>query len=165
MKHSFLPVVFLLLIQTGFSQVSVSYYKGEWTEAKKHTLFTCIFKLSIFAGGEAKAETVWTYQAIDSANNELKELYSGKKGKSGIAFAEGTYSEPTNDLYLEDKNTEDPASILGFDRYHLKLTPGKKVIYGKTEGAGANEGLMFAAKLDNKTGEIEFMKARARVKK
>lgn len=165
MKKIFFTSALLVIFYTGFSQVTTSYYKGEWTEEKKHTLFTCILKISITTSGEAKAETIWTYLAIDSTNKEMREYYQGKEGKSGTAFAEGTYSETTNDLYLEDKSTDDPAIILGFDRYHLKFTANKNVMYGKTETNGTNEGLMYAIKLNSKKGEKEFMAAKTRVNK
>lgn len=164
MKKIFLTSALLVIYFVGFSQVTTSYYKGEWTEVKKHTLFTCILKISITSSGEAKAETVWTYLAIDSTNKEMREYYQDKEGKSGIAFAEGIYSETTNDLYLEDKSTDDPAIILGFDKYHLKFTANKNVIYGKTETNGTNEGLMYAIKLNSKKGEKEFITAKTGVK-
>jgi hypothetical protein len=164
MKKLFLTIALLLVMHFGFSQVAVSYYKGEWTEVNKHTLFTGIFKIAIKNNGEASAEMVWTYQAIDSANRDLMKMYYGKKGRSGIEYADGSFSETTNDLQLEGKRTDDPAYILGLDKYHLKFAAGKKAVYGTTETQGTNEGLLYAVKIDNKTGEKELMEAKAKIK-
>jgi hypothetical protein len=164
MKKLFLATALLFVMQSGFSQVSVSYYKGEWTEVNKHTLFTGIFKIAIKKNGEAVAEMVWTYQAIDSSNRDQLILYFGKKGRSGIEYAEGSFSEATKDLQFESKRTDDPAYILGLDKYHIKLSANKQVLYGKSETQGTNEGLLYAVKMDNKTGEKEFMAAKAKIK-
>lgn len=164
MKRIYLSLVLVLTVLSAFSQASVSYYKGEWTEVNKHTLFTGIFKISIDPNGETKAELVWTYLAIDSANREMMIMYQGKKGRTGIEYAEGSFSETTNDLEFEGKRTDDPSLILGLDKYHLKLAANKQVIYGKTETQGTNEGLMYAVKMDNKKGEKEFNEAKARVR-
>jgi hypothetical protein len=164
MKKVFLSITLLLALQYGFSQASISYYKGEWTTVNKHDLFTGIFKIGINAEGKAKAEIVWTYLATDSTNKDLQEMYKGKKGKSGIEYAEGSFSAATNDFYFEGKRADDPAVILGLDKYHIKLAANKQAIYGTTETQGTNEGLLYAVKLNSATGEKEFMAAKARVK-
>jgi hypothetical protein len=164
MKKIFLSVTLLLALQYGFSQASVSYYKGEWTAVNKHDLFTGIFKITISAEGKTNAEIVWTYLATDSTNKDFVEMYKGKKGKSGIEYTEGSFSAATNDFNFEGKKADDPALILGLDKYHIKLSANKQAIYGTTETQGTNEGLLYAIKLDNKTGEKEFMAAKARVK-
>ncbi len=164
MKKIILSFTLLLALQYGFSQASVSYYKGEWTMLNKQDLFTGIFKIGINAEGKTKAEIVWTYLVTDSTNKDLVEMYKGKKGRSGIEYAEGIFSATTNDFYFEGKRADDPAVILGLDKYHIKLSANKQAIYGTTETQGTNEGLLYAIKLDNATGEKEFMAAKARVK-
>lgn len=164
MKKIFLSFSLLISLHNCFSQSSVSYFKGEWTMVNKHDLFTGIFKIGINAIGEAKAEVIWTYLATDSTNKDLLEMYKGKKGKSGIEYAEGSFSAATNDFYFEGKRTDDPSVILGLDKYHIKLSSNGQAIYGKTQTQGTNEGLLYAVKLNNATGEKEFMAAKARVK-
>ena len=165
MKKIFLSVTLLLALQYGFSQASVSYYKGEWTMVNKQDLFTGILKIAIDAEGKTKAEMVWTYLATDSTNKDLVEMYKGKKGRSGIEYADGSFSVTTNDFIFEGKKADDPAQILGLDKYHIKLSANKQAIYGTTETQGTNEGLLYAGKLDNTTGEKEFMAAKKKKKK
>lgn len=163
MKKIFATLIILLCIQCSFAQVS--YYKGEWTMLNKHDLFTGIFKIGIDAEGKTRAEIVWTYLAIDSSSKDLIEMYKGKKGRSGIEYAEGYFSASTNDLTFEGKISDDPFVILGLDKYHIKLSADKKVIYGTTETQGTNEGMLYAVKLPDAAGAKEFIAAKARVKK
>ena len=163
MKKLFVTLTLLACMQFCFAQVS--YYKGEWTRVNKQELFTGILKVTTNAAGTVKVEIVWTYLAIDSSNSELMDMYKGKKGRSGIEYAEGSFSTAGNDLSFESIKTDDPFTILGLDKYHLKLSADKKVIYGSTETQGSNEGLMYAIKLPDAAGAKEFMIARARVKK
>jgi hypothetical protein len=165
MKKIFLSIVLLFALQYVFSQASVSYYKGEWTTVNKHDLFTGLFKIDISAEGKATIEIVWTYLATDSTNKNLPEMYKGKKGRSGIEYAEGIFSATTNDFTFEGKSADDPALILGLDKYHLKLAANKQAIYGTSETQGTNEGLLYATKLASATGKKEFMAAKARIKK
>ncbi|MBK8608769.1 MAG: hypothetical protein IPL84_02135 [Chitinophagaceae bacterium] len=163
MKQTCLIFSLLLLLQSGFAQTS--YYKGEWTEVNKNDLFTGLFKIDVKNDGTVNAEFVWTYLAIDSASLELLDLYKGKKGKTGIEYAEGYLNAKTNDLLLEGKSLDDPHVILGNDKYHLKLSSDNKVIYGTSDTNGTNEGLIYAVKLKGTAGEKEFLAARAKLKK
>ena len=163
MKKIIISVALLFTLQQGFSQVF--YFKGEWTMRNKHDLFTGIFKIGINATGKVKAEIVWTYLATDSTNNDLMEMYKGKKGRSGIEYAEGNFSATTNDFYFEGIKTDDPFTVLGVDKYHIKLAANKQAIYGSTETQGTNEGMLYAVKLKDAAGEKEFMAAKAKVKK
>jgi hypothetical protein len=161
MKKISLAIILTFCLLNVFSQVT--YYKGEWTMLNKQDLFTGIFKIGINAAGIVKAEIIWTYQATDSSNRDLLEMYKNKKGRSGIEYAEGSFSASTNDYFLEGKKTEDPFTILGLDKYHIKLAAGKQAIYGTTETQGTNEGMLYAVKLKDVEGEKEFLAAKARV--
>jgi hypothetical protein len=165
MKKIFLSVTLLLALQCGFSQAAVSFYKGEWTMVNKQDLFTGIFKISMDAEGKTSAEMIWTYLATDSTNKEFVAMYAGKKGRSGIEYAVGSFSATTNDFIFEGQKADDPALILGLDKYHIKLSANKQAIYGTTETQGTNEGLLYAIKLNTANGEKEFTAAKARVKK
>jgi hypothetical protein len=162
MKKIFVTLTLLLSLQCVFSQVS--YYKGEWTTVNKNDLFTGIFKIGINAEGKVKAEIVWTYLAADSTNKDMVELYKSKKGRSGIEYAEGTFNPATNDFYFEGIKSDDPFTILGLDKYHIKLAAEKQAIYGTTETQGTNEGMLYAVKLEDAAGEKEFMDAKEKVK-
>ena len=163
MKKLFVSVTLLCSLQYSFSQVS--YYKGEWTAVNKQDLFTGVFKIGRNAEGKVKAQFIWTYLRIDSANKDLMDMYKGKKGRSGIEYAEGYFSASTNDFNLEGKRKVDPFTILGLDKYHIKFFADKQAIYGTTETQGTNEGLLYAVKLSNATGKKIFMAAKAKVKK
>ena len=163
MKQLFITPLLLFSINCCMAQAS--YFKGEWTLVNKHDLFTGIFKIAVKKDGTAKAEIVWTYLAINSSSQELVEMYKGKKGKSGIEYLEGKFTAATNDFYFEGKEKEDPANILGLDKYHVKLSANKQAIYGTTETEGTNEGLLYAVKITNSAGKKEFLSAKAKVKK
>ena len=163
MKQFVLIFSLLCTWQTVLSQTT--YYKGEWTRVNKHELFTGIFKIDITNDGKAQAELVWTILAADSTSRYYLDYYNGKKGKSGIEYAEGLFSAVTNDLYLAGKEKDDPYLILGLDKYHLKLASNKQVLYGTTETEGTNEGLYYAIKLNNESGVKAFMTAKTTVKK
>ncbi len=163
MKQALLIIALLFTIH--ISNAQTSYYKGEWTMINKSDLFTGIFKIEIKPNGTAIAALIWTYLATDSSNQEMINIYKGKKGKSGIEYAEGKFTAATNDLYLDGKSLIDPHTILGNDKYHLKQAANKQAIYGSTEANGTNEGLLYAVKLDNAAGEKEFSAAKVRIKK
>ncbi len=163
MKNILLIFVLLFAVSTGIAQVT--YYKGEWTMKNKHELFTGIFKIGIKKDGSTTGQFVWTVLAVDSTNSSLLDMYIGKKGMSGIEYAEGTFNAATNDFYFEGKSKDDPNLILGLDKYHLKLAANKQAIYGTTETEGTNEGMLFAVKLTNEAGEKEFMAAKKKIKK
>lgn len=163
MKKIFATLTILLCLQYGYAQVS--YYKGEWTRLNKQELFSGIFKIGLDASDHVKVEIVWTYLATDSSNSQLLEMYKGKKGRSGIEYAEGNFSASANDLTFEGLRADDPFTILGLDKYHLKLSADKKVIYGTTETDGSHEGMLYAVKLPDAAGEKEFKATKARVKK
>ncbi len=131
----------------------------------KQDLFTGIFKIGIKNDGKATGQFVWTYVAIDSTNSSLLDMYAGKKGMSGIEYAEGNLNAVTNDLFFEGISKDDPNLILGLDKYHLKFSAGKQAIYGITETEGTNEGLLFGLQLTKETGEKEFMAAKEKIKK
>ncbi len=162
MKQISLALALLFIINGSNAQTF--YYKGEWTTINKSSFFTGFLKLDIKKDGSAMAEFVWTYWAIDSLKQDLIDMYNGKKGKSGIEYAEGSFMSATNDFELTGKTLDDPNVILGNDVYHLKLSESKDVLYGSTETEGTNEGIFFAIKLNNKKGEKEFLAAKAKVK-
>lgn len=153
----------LFTLQNSFAQTA--YYKGEWTMVNKHDLYTGLFKIEIKKNGTATGEFVWTYLATDSTSQELLDLLKGKKGTTGIEYLEGNFSVITNDFYFEGIKKDDPNNILGLDKYHIKLSANKLVIYGSTETAGTNEGLLFAVKMEKINGEKEFLTAKTKVKK
>lgn len=163
MKNIFLSLTLLFVLQCSFAQVT--YYKGEWTKAKNQDLFTGIFKITMNSAGKAKAQIIWTYRAIDSTNIDLVEMYKNKKGKSGIEYVKGFFSANTHNFYFEGVKKYDPYTILGLEKYHLKLAANKQVIYGTTETEGTNEGLLYAVKLNYATGKKMFTSAKAKIRK
>ena len=141
------------------------HFKGEWTRMNKSELFTAVMKISIDANGMAKGELLWTYVETDITDNALVEHYKGKKGKQAIEFVEGTYTPSTHDLYFEGKNKTDPNDIIGMDKYNLKLSADKKVLYGLTDDNGSNEGMFYAVRVDGRSVSQQLNAAKVKLKK
>jgi hypothetical protein len=137
-----------LYFMSGLASAQVAYYKGEWTKSGKHDLFTGIFRINIIKNSIVKSELLWTYLAIDSTDNILVDLYKRKRGKKGIEYAEGYYDPITRDIYFEGKSKDDPFSVIGLDKYTLKLSADKKALYGKTDSNGSKAGMFYGIKTD-----------------
>lgn len=159
-------LITLLSIITYCSNAQLAYYKGEWTMIDQQDLFTGIFKISLKKDGTVSGQLVWTYQATDSTDNNTLALYKGKrKGTIGIENVEGHYTAATRSIYFEGIRKVDPDEVIGLDKYTLKLSNNKQVIYGTTATGGSNKGLFYAVKINNQTGEKEFNAATTTLKK
>jgi hypothetical protein len=166
MKRFLLITALSLLVFSGQAQTT-NYYKGEWRVAHKMDLFTCICKVDIAKDYTVKAEFAWVFNAIDTADETMMELYKGKEGKTGIEFAEGAYNSSTGDIYLEAVELNDPNMILGKTRYQLKLSADKQVIYGDTEALEEGQGdagTFYAIKMRDGNGKKEFLALQKSVK-
>ena len=156
--------IFLFSVLSLGTNAQVNYYKGEWTVVDKKEFFTCIARINA-KEGVASGELVWTYWSTDSSSEPMKEMYKGKKGKKAIEFLEGTYEPGSRDLALEGISKQDPDSIIGMDKYTLKISANGQVIFGKTDNNGDGKGMFLALKLNPIAGEKEFKAAKAGVKK
>lgn len=141
------------------------YYKAEWTMKNKQDLFTGICKIETDQQHVIKGEIIWRYWAVDSTDQAMMDMYKEKKGKMGIEFIEGNYFSNSHDVIFEGKAKNDPFGILGMDKYSLKLSADKQVLYGTTATEGTNSGLFYAVKLTTGSGEKKFLSAKAKVKK
>ena len=159
-----LTIGIILCLLTNMLNAQVSYYKGEWKQVNNKTLFGCILKLEVKDIIHVSGEIVWTYIAIDSSNAQLVEFYKGKKGKTGIEFVEGTTDPSTSDYYFEGMRKNDPDSIIGLDKYTLKISSDKHVIFGKSDSNGQNNGLLYAQKLTKVQVEKEFKAVKNKMK-
>lgn len=160
MKKFILGFFLFALANTAFSQVSL-FFKGEWSMTDKNDLFTCYCKLEILPGAAARAEFIWTYIATDSSNQDMVTYYKGKKGKTGIEFARGTYTAHTNDIFLSTTDLNDPDSLLGKGKYYLKISEDRQAIYGKTATMeGTDPGLFYGVKIAISNKEFEGLKAK-----
>src|SRR5438270_5743142 len=137
-RTGLIPIMFLSVNHVK-SQV---YYKGEWTKIGTEANFNGLLKLEI-KDSIVKGEIIWIFKAIDSADIELVKYYKGQKGKMGIEFVKGYYTFQTNDIRFEGDSKTDPEEILGLDKYLLKLSADKNVIYGRTFSNGENNGLVY----------------------
>lgn len=162
MKKLLLLTFFCLAMFPAIAQVA--YYKGEWTMVDKHDLFTGIFKIEIKNDGTVTGQLAWTYLETDSTDDFMLTSYKGKKGKQGLEFVEGKYAPSTHDIYFEGKDKSDPYEILGLDKYTLKYSADKQVIYGTTATEGTNKGLFYAIKMNNAAGAAAFNAAKMKVK-
>ena len=86
------------------------------------------------------------------------------KQQLAAAIEATKFNNPTCPVYqnIVAKAVTDAAEI---KQYHIKLAANKQAIYGTTETEGTNEGLLYAVKITGKTGEKEFLAAKAKVKK
>ena len=155
----FLLAAFLVI--STFSYAQVTYYKGEWTKIKSAANFSCILKLDL-KDSIVHADILWTYNAIDSSDKEYMEYYKNKKGRMGLEFATGKFSSLTNDFILEGTTKIDPDLIIGLDKYLLKLSLNKQVIYGATYSNGDKNGLTYFIRSTDPRliSEFEAMKER-----
>ena len=155
----------LLLSAYMVSAQKTMYFKGEWTRLNKSELFTGIFKVTIDADNMIKGEILWTYLSTDNTDNGMTEHYKGKKGMQAIEFIEGTLTSSTNDIYFEGKNKTDPNEIISTDKYSLKLSADKKVLYGLSSAGETNEGMLYAVQVDGRSVSQLFGAAKMKLKK
>lgn len=144
---------------------STMYFRGEWTKLNSADLFSGVFKINIDADGGVTGELLWTYLATDERDTFLVKHYAGKKGKRAIEFVEGNYNSSTHDMYFEGKNRTDPEEVIGVDKYSLKLSADKKVLYGRTATEGTNEGMFYAVQVDGRAVAQQLSAAKVKLKK
>ena len=161
MKKIIVSIAVLLFSYAVSSQVL--YFKGEWTKVNTTELFTSICRIEI-KDGQVSGELLWTYLAADSSDAAMVEYYKGKKGKKGIEFIEGTYDAATGDIYFEGKSKTDPSEVIGEDKYTLKFSANKQVLYGITDSNGSKNGLFYAAKASTAVAAQEFAAAKRKIK-
>lgn len=163
MKRIFILFLYCCFIQGVGAQVT--YYKAEWSMKNKHDLFTGICKIELKDNTDIKGEIAWVFLAVDSTDKSMMDMYEGKKGKSGIEKVEGSYTTETHDVYFEGIDKDDPNLILGLDKYSLKLSADKQVLYGTTATGGTNSGIFYAIKINNAEGVKKFTLIKARLSK
>ena len=148
MKKTLILSLLITLHFFAFSQTS--YYKGEWTMESNNSNFGCLIKIDVGNDNTISGEIYWTYLIGDSTNEESIKFYQNKKGKSGIEFIAGNFKPEFNDIYWEGVSKTDPYLVVGLDKYYLKWSPDKQVIYGKTWSNGRDNGMMYAIKIKPK---------------
>jgi len=164
MKKLLLALGLSLFIFLAPAQTTM-YFKGEWTRMNKTELFTGIFKINIDADGMIKGELLWTFLSTDETDAAMVEHYKGKKGMRAIEFVEGSYTASTHDMHFEGQTKRDPNDIIGTDKYSLKLSADKKVLYGRTDDNGTGEGMFYAVQVDGRTVDQQIGSAKATLKK
>ena len=160
MKKIFLSLAIIFYLSNAFAQVS--YYKGEWTKVNSEENFSAFLKLEI-KDSVVKGEIIWTFKAIDSADDAAVKYYHGQKGKMGIEYVKGIFSVKTYDIQFEGTSKTDPDLIIGMDKYLLKLSLDRSVIYGRTLANGENNGLVYFYNINDIAGAIEFNALRAKI--
>ena len=160
MKKIFLFIAILFLLSKTFAQVS--YYKYEWTQINNKTKFSGIIKLKI-KDTLLTGEIIWKFEAIDDANATAIQYYKGQKNKMGIEYVKGFFYAKTNDIRFEGIIKYDPYLIIGMDKYLLKLSADKLIIYGRTLSNGENNGPVYFYKKDNLRGEEEFEMLKSKI--
>ena len=160
-----ISIIFLYCCFMQSLGAQVTYYKVEWSMKNKQDLFTGICKIELKDNTDIKGEIAWTFLAVDSTDKSMMDMYEGKKGKSGIEKVGGSYTATTHDVYFEGIDKDDPNLILALDKYSLKLSANKQVLYGTTATGGTNSGMFYAVKLNNAVGAGKFAMAKARLSK
>ena len=160
MKKILLSLVVIFYWCNAFAQVT--YYKGEWTKVNSEENFSAFLKLEI-KDSVAKGEIIWTFKAIDSADDASIKYYKGQKGKMGIEYVKGIFSAKTYDIQFEGTSKTDPDLIIGMDKYLLKLSLDRSVIYGRTLANGENNGLVYFYIADGLTAAKEFNLLKANI--
>jgi hypothetical protein len=160
MKHSLSFLIAILLSVALHAQDT--YYKGEWSKATNACLFSCLIHLSV-NGNIVSGEIFWTFKAADSTNADQVASYKGKKNRSAVEYIKGTYNNSTGCIYFEGDHKDDYHNIIGLDKYTVKLSDGKDVIYGKTWSNGNEDGLLYALKKDALTCQREIMSLKKKI--
>ncbi len=163
MKRIFIVFLCCCFMQSLGAQVT--YYNVEWRMKNKQDLFTGVCKIELKNNTDIKGEIAWVFLAVDSTDKSMMDIYEGKKGKCGIEKVEGSYTAETHDVYFEGVDKDDPSLILGLDKYSLKLSADKQVLYGTSATGGTNNGMFYAIKLNNAEGIRKFALAKARLSK
>jgi hypothetical protein len=149
MKSCLFPAVILLLAFSGYAQTK--YYEGEWSEVNRSIIFKGLLKLDI-KNNSTEGQIIWTFIAADSSNPNSVAYYRGKKGLIGIELITGTLNLTASEMTLEGYSKDDPGNVIGLDKYYVKFSMNRSVIYGKTWSNGEHNGLVFFKSLDDKTG-------------
>lgn len=160
MKKLFLSIAVLFYLSNAFAQVT--YYKGEWTKINSEENFSAFLRLDI-KDSVVRGEIIWTYKAIDSADDVAVKYYKGQKGKMGIEYVKGIYSSKTYDIQFEGISKTDPDLIIGLDKYLLKLSLDNSTIYGRTLSQGENTGLVYFYKAPSLIAEKEFNTLKSKI--
>ena len=145
----------LLFVAFTVSKSQVIYYTGEWTKINNQSNFSAILRLEI-KDTLVTANILWTFMAIDSSDAEALKYYKDKKGKFGIEYAHGKYSASSHDIMMQGEVKTDPDLIIGLDKYLLKWSLDKKVIYGKTYSNGDKDGLVYFIRSDDPAIGIQY---------
>ncbi|MES1221263.1 MAG: hypothetical protein ABUT20_37525 [Bacteroidota bacterium] len=153
MKKLLLSFCMCLLLHS--IQAQVSYYKGEWRKGDKGDLFECFCRIEI-KNKIVTGKLIWTYMAADSADSFMVDFYKGKKGKKAVEYVNGAFNPSTNDMSFEGGKLTDPSFIFVVDKYQLKLSTNKQVLYGRSSNNDANNGFFYAMKLTTPGIDKEF---------
>lgn len=115
-------------------------YQGTW---RGHDGHACTFVLDLqVRGGDAFGEIDWT-QTEAPPNSAL----ASRIGDRGTEIVEGTYRQQDQHLELRGTAVSDP-TLLGKDRYRLKLSSDGKTISGTTRDHGSWAGTFRGSRID-----------------
>lgn len=161
MKATFISIFLFLSLQV-FSQTT--YYKGGWSRGTTSFFYKSLLKLTI-NGDHAEGEIIWQLVSADSLDKEGFADYKRKTGLKGIEMFRGRFDPKTNDLNIEGIDKMDPDTLIGVDKYTLKLSPDKKIIYGKTNANGHDNGCFYALKVETTAAAKEFEAVKKKLKR
>jgi hypothetical protein len=143
---------------------TTNYYKGEWSRATTSYNYSAFLKLTI-RGNVAEGEIIWKLVSADSLDKESFKEMQKKLSLSGIEVIKGSFGKKTSDLELAGISTIDPDNLIGTDVYTLKISLDRKILFGKTNANGLNNGCFYAIKQSTKTIAAEFDAEKKRILK
>ncbi len=106
---------------------------GEWLcvwNTPRGDYFSGVVKLAAREDGTLAGQIVWTLKKSPQPEEQTK------LGLSGTEFIRGTYDFKTRLVLLEGYRKEDPAEVIGLDRYKLVFADNGAALGGLTENHG-----------------------------
>ena len=92
--------------------------------------------------GAAEGKILWTLKKSNRPD------YQDKLGKAGTEFVRGSYDAKSRELLIEGYRRDDPAGILGLDRYKQSFGKTNKTLGGPTWGHGEWDGRLDLTSMD-----------------
>jgi len=108
-----------------------------WVDLDRGWEFECEMKLTVDSAGKAEGEIRWTMTRSPRPEDK------SRIGLSGTEYVRGTFEAP-NSLSFDGYAKDDPETVIGLDRYRLRVAHGGRWLYGPTWSHGEWTGRFFA---------------------
>ena len=128
MVHALLLLVALLLSPTrawSQDQAVAGAWEGLWT-APEGWLYAAEMHLTVESGNAVRGYITWTLKKSPRPEEQ------SRIGLTGVEFVRGTFDSGCGVLRMEGYRLDDPAQILGLDRYVLIIAETGRTLGGIT---------------------------------